>query len=83
MKANDLARRLNIGLPMPTEGLNRLGLILRRCEEGDIRDVRTPFWDGRPRDEILKRMLGSMGVTGIPLLDELDARRLKRLDPCL
>jgi hypothetical protein len=69
------------GLPVGQDGYRRLAQILSLAEDGFDRDVRTPFWNKRPRQEIIDQMRERIGPAPYPELARIDEEEAAKIGP--
>jgi hypothetical protein len=76
---SDELQRLSSGLP--NEGAERLERSLDRTKHGFSTDLRSPFYEAAPREEIGERLRTQIGVTGIAVLDSQDEEEAEKWGP--
>jgi len=67
------------GYQIPGGAVERLAFYLGRCERGFETDLRTPFYDGEPREEIIKRLEKEVGFTSFEELTEIDLHEKEKV----
>jgi hypothetical protein len=76
--SNELQRLIT---ELPLEGAERLERSLDRTERGYSVDLRSPFYEGAPREEIGEGLRQAIGTTGIAVLDTQDELEAEKWGP--
>lgn len=63
------------------DSLGRLARSLDRCEAGFDKDLRTPLFGGRAREEILEILERTIGHTGFMELEAIDTKERSKVGP--
>jgi hypothetical protein len=61
--------------------VRRLDAYLGSVEQGNLQDLRTPLWEGRPREEVVEEWAKILYPTGFGWLDEFEQGEQAKIGP--